>query len=67
MNTGATSERAAFDQLERFLKDPNSYDPRGEERREPIFLDEKLAKDFLDWSARPKVRGGALQHAAVGA
>lgn len=59
VKTGATSERAAFAQLERFLANPGVYDPKGEEQLAPIFLDEELAKDFLTWSKLPKKEGGA--------
>lgn len=33
--------------LERFLLDPEGFDPRGELRAEPIYLDPKLIKEFL--------------------
>ena len=59
VKTSATSERAAFAQLERFMRDPEGFDPRGEERREPIYLDGELSKLFLAWSKRPRKEGGA--------
>ena len=57
VNTGASTERAAIAQLEAFLKDPEGYDPRGAQRPDAIYLDEKLAKDFLDWSEAPQPNG----------
>jgi integrase len=59
VRTSATTERAAFEQLKRFEADPEGYDPRGEVKAEPIYLDEHLSQGFLDWSLRPRREGGA--------
>jgi hypothetical protein len=44
------SPAAASIMLERFLLDPEGFDPRGEVRPDPIYLDPELIKDFLTWS-----------------
>ena len=58
VSTQARSEPAAVAQLRRFEADPEGDDPRGHVRRDPIYLDVPLAKDFLVWSRKPKREGG---------
>lgn len=53
-STYANTQRAALKQLERFEMDPENYRPQGEERRDPLYLTEKLAQEFLDWSRDQK-------------
>jgi len=50
VKTGATTSRAAHAQLERFLANPEAYDPRGEGGGDPVYLDADLVRDFLAWS-----------------
>jgi integrase len=50
VSTRARSQRAALKQLERFEADPNGYHPEGELGAAPIYLDDKLAAEFLAWS-----------------
>jgi integrase len=54
VSTRTFSVRAALDQLKRFQADPENYDPRGEERPDPIHLDEKLAREYLVYSRNEK-------------
>jgi integrase len=49
IRTPATVASVAFEHLKRFLADPEGYQPQGEVRAEPIYLDEKLASEFLAW------------------
>jgi len=49
------TEVAAGVMLGRFLDDPDGFDPRGEARPDPIYLDAKLVKEFLTWA---KLYGG---------
>ncbi len=58
VSTRAHSEHAAKVQLERFEKDPESYDPRGYVRPDAIMIDVALADAFLAWSLKPKDQGG---------
>jgi len=50
VSTRCNSARAALEQLARFEADPEAYDPRGARVDDPIFLDEQLARGFLEWS-----------------
>ena len=50
VSTRASTLPGALEQLRRFEADPERYDPRGSEVRDPIFLDETLTKAFLRWS-----------------
>ncbi|TMA26197.1 MAG: hypothetical protein E6J78_14950 [Deltaproteobacteria bacterium] len=54
VSTRATSESAAHDQLKRFQANPESYDPRGDVRPDPIWLDKKLSEEFLTYSREEK-------------
>ena len=54
VSTGATTLRGAMEQLKRFEADPEGYDPRGEVRPDAIYLDAKLADEFLAWSEEEK-------------
>jgi hypothetical protein len=53
---------AALEEWKRFQADPRGYVPGGSEHKEPIYLDEKLAEDFLthsrdvDRNSKPWVR-----------
>jgi integrase len=49
-STHATTIKGAMEQLKRFEAEPGGYDPRGVVRAAPIFLDEVLVRDFIDWS-----------------
>jgi len=50
VSTRATTLRGAMEQLARFEADPGAYDPVGTIRPEGIYLNGKLAEDFLVWS-----------------
>ncbi|MFT3837958.1 MAG: tyrosine-type recombinase/integrase [Myxococcaceae bacterium] len=50
VSTRASTETAAVKQLERFMADPENYDPKGVTPDEPLYLTEELAQQFLDWS-----------------
>ncbi|HEY2028977.1 MAG TPA: tyrosine-type recombinase/integrase [Myxococcales bacterium] len=54
ISTRTFTERAALEQWKRFQSDPEGYDPRGEVRQQPLYLDEKLAEAFLGHSRRDK-------------
>lgn len=54
IRTPATIASAAFEHLKRFLADPEGYEPQGEVRAEPIYLDEKLAAEFITWCREEK-------------
>ncbi len=54
VSTGAHSERAALKQLDRFEANPDAYDPRGDVRPDPIYLDKKLSEQFLAYSREEK-------------
>jgi len=50
VSTRSFSMRAAMDQLKRFQADPEGYDPRGEVRPDPIYLDLQHAEQYLKYS-----------------
>lgn len=50
VSTRAHSETAAHAQLKLFQSNPGAYDPNGEQKEDPIFLDDDLIKDFLAYS-----------------
>src|ERR1700736_306169 len=54
VSTRAHTERAALEQWKRFQADPENYDPRGEQRPDPIQLDKQLAEEFLAYSRDEK-------------
>jgi len=54
ISTRTFSVRAALEQLKRFQADPESYDPRGEQRPDPIYLDEELVREYLAYSREEK-------------
>jgi len=54
VSTRAHSRRAAIKQLERFEANPDAYNPRGDERPEPIYLDKPLSEEFLAYSRDEK-------------
>src|SRR5229473_1090936 len=54
LSTHAFSETAAYDQLKRFQADPEGYDPRGDVRPDPLYLDLELSEDFLRYSREEK-------------
>jgi hypothetical protein len=56
-STHASSHRAALAQLGRFGADPANYDPRGEVRAPPIYLDAALRERFLRSSKEKGKRG----------
>lgn len=50
VSTRCFTERAALEQWKRFQSDPEGYDPRGEVRPNPIYLDVDLAQRYLKYS-----------------
>jgi len=54
LSTRAFSVRAALEQLKRFQADPEGYDPRGERRPDPIYLNEELVREYLAYSREEK-------------
>jgi integrase len=56
-STHTGSHRAALAQLDRFGADPENYDPRGEVKAAPIYLDADLREKFLRWSKEKGKRG----------
>jgi integrase len=54
VSTRSHTERGALEQLKRFEADPESYDPRGAVRKDPVYLTEKLVRRFLTWSLHEK-------------
>ncbi len=54
VSTRAFSVKAALEQLKRFQSDPDAYDPRGDERPDPIYLDKALSEEFLTYSREEK-------------
>ena len=61
VSTHATSLAAAMKQLERFQADPRGYNPAGDPRAEPIYLNDALVSEYLTWSKKvggKRGRGG---------
>lgn len=56
-STHTSSETAAAIQLARFDADPENYDPRGEVKAAPIYLDADLRERFLRWSKEKGKKG----------
>jgi integrase len=54
VSTRAFSVRAALDQLKRFQANPEGYDPRGDVRADPIYIDKELVEGFLTYSRHEK-------------
>lgn len=54
ISTRCNTQRAAMKQYERFEADPENYEPQGNPKREPLYLTERLAQEFLDWSRDEK-------------
>ena len=54
VSTRAFTERAALEQWKRFQSDPEAYDPRGEVRQDPIYIDKPLVEAFLRYSREEK-------------
>src|SRR6266850_7407295 len=54
LSTRAFSVRAALEQLKRFQADPEGYDPRGERRPDPIYLNEELVREYIAYSREEK-------------
>ncbi len=50
VSTRAHSETAAHAQLKLFQSNPGAYDPNGEQKEDPVYLDDELIKDFLAYS-----------------
>ncbi len=47
--SGLTKDSAGA-HLQRFLQDPEGYDPRGDVRAKPIYLDAARGQEFITWS-----------------